>query len=78
MLSADTIKREVNLRITSPLDYKGMKNATSIPIEVAALLDYFILLLPRRYITGTNKVMVGKRSLSQHQLQFYWKHFPPG
>ena len=78
LLSADTIKREINARIISPQDYKGMKKATHIPIEVAAIFDYIISLLPTRYKTGTNKVMAGKRSLSRHQLQFYRKHFPPG
>ena len=78
LLSADTIKREINARIISPQDYKGMKKATHIPIEVAAIFDYIISLLPTRYKTGTNKIMAGKRSLSRHQLQFYRKHFPPG
>ena len=64
LLSADTIKKEINARINSPKDYKGMKKAKNIPIEVAAIFDYIISLFPTRYKTGTNKIMAGKRSLS--------------
>jgi hypothetical protein len=76
LLSTKTIKTEVNLRVNNPT--KTMEQATHIPVQVAAILDYLISLLPPKYIAGTNKIKAGDRSFAKYQLDFYCKHFPPG
>jgi hypothetical protein len=43
LLLAESIKTEVNIRVRNPT--KSMKQATHLPVQVAAILDYLISLL---------------------------------
>ena len=81
-LSAERIVDEIKKRIgvDDNKQTRSQRRSTKIPEEVIALFDYLIPLLPNRYHSGTNTIMIreGISSPTKIKLDYYRKLFPPG